>query len=76
MTLSQFKIGQVFYTATGPWVCTDVGTRVVVAISKATLDQHPAGPPYEVVEHVFDEYDLLGCFTEEEIHVVGDANQD
>jgi len=30
---SDFQIGTEFFTATGKWRCTDVGTRVVVAIS-------------------------------------------
>lgn len=32
MRREDFAIGQTFYTATGRWRCTDVGTRVVVAI--------------------------------------------
>ena len=51
-----------FYTAAGKWRCTDVGTRVIVAIQ---LDQNDpswyAGPPFAVAEWVFDEYDLDGC---------------
>jgi hypothetical protein len=30
---SDFQIGLEFFTATGKWRCTDVGTRVIVAIS-------------------------------------------
>ena len=33
MNHSDFKIGTIFYTSTGKWQCTDVGTRVIVAIS-------------------------------------------
>ena len=33
MKHSDFQIGTEFFTATGKWRCTDVGTRVVVAIS-------------------------------------------
>lgn len=61
----QFRIGGVFYTATGAWVCTDVGTRTVVAVRKASLDAHPNGPPYSIAETAFDEYDLDGCFATE-----------
>ena len=32
MTKEEFEIGQEFYTATGKWRCTDIGTRVIVAI--------------------------------------------
>ncbi len=62
MTKDEFRIGQEFYTATGKWRCTDIGTRVIVAIK---LDQgDPRNydrSPYSVVEHVFDEYDIEGC---------------
>lgn len=55
-------IGLEFYTETGKWCCTDVGTRVIVAIQ---LNQDDArnynGPPYSIVETVFDEYDMEGC---------------
>ena len=33
MTHADFHIGTEFFTATGKWRCTDVGTRVIVAIS-------------------------------------------
>ena len=33
MKHSDFRIGTIFFTATGKWQCTDVGTRVIVAIS-------------------------------------------
>lgn len=62
MTKDEFRIGQEFYTASGEWRCTDTGTRVIVAIK---LDQEDLrnynGPPYSIVEHVFDEYDMEGC---------------
>ncbi len=57
-----FLIGLAFVTATGRWRCTDIGTRVIVAIR---LDAPDAswynGPPYAVAEVVFDEDDLEGC---------------
>ena len=47
MKYSDFQIGQEFWTATGPWRCTDIGTRTIAAIK---LDQDdPAlynGLPY------------------------------
>jgi hypothetical protein len=36
MTKTDFHIGREFYTAAGKWRCTDIGTRVIVAIK---LDQ-------------------------------------
>ena len=63
MKHSDFEIGVEFFTATGKWRCTDLGSRTVIAIR---LD-HPEdvswynGPPYAVAETVFDEYDLGGC---------------
>ena len=61
MRHEQFRIGRSFYTATGAWVCTYVGTRTIVAVKKARLDEHPDGPPYSIAEASFDEYDLDGC---------------
>jgi len=62
MQLSDFSIGLEFFMSGGRWRCTDIGGRTVVAIK---LDQHDpswySGPPYAVVEHVLDEYDLEGC---------------
>jgi hypothetical protein len=62
MTKDDFQIGVEFYTEIGKWRCTDVGSRVVVAIK---LDREDpswySGPPYAVVESVFDEYDFGGC---------------
>lgn len=83
MKHSDFYIGIEFFTAAGKWRCTDVGSRVIVAISldpremvrvhydekkerheERFLSTDPSdlsGPPYGVVEYVFDEYDLEGC---------------
>jgi hypothetical protein len=62
MRKEDFQIGMEFYTASGKWRCTDIGTRVIVAMK---LDQEDSrnysGPPYSIAEHVFDEYDLGGC---------------
>ncbi len=62
MTKKEFKIGENFYTGTGEWRCTDIGTRIIVAIH---LDQKDSrnynGPPYSIPENVFDEYDMEGC---------------
>ena len=85
MILKDFRIGLDFRCGGKIWRCTDVGSRVVVAISlephevvslendpsdpSKTIERHhitddPAwfnGPPYGIVEHVFDEDDLEAC---------------
>ena len=64
MTREEFTIGGSFWTASGAWRCTDLGSRVVVAI-KLDHPDDPSwydGPPYAVAEVVFDEPDLGGCF--------------
>ncbi len=63
MRHSDFRIGREFMTATGRGRCTDVGTRTIAAI-RLDMDHDPRwynGPPYAVVESVFDEYDIEGC---------------
>jgi hypothetical protein len=93
MQHADFKIGEHFYTRTAggqtrKWRCTDVGTRVVVAIrvDSAVISEHDFaarksvsrivsgaeadrlgwfdGPPYGVVEYIFDEDDFEGCALE------------
>ena len=62
---ADFTIGREFWTETGRWRCTDVGTRTVCAIK---LDGDPRdwdGPPYICAEHVFDEYDFGGMYQSE-----------
>lgn len=88
MKYTDFARGEEFYTAAGKWLCTDVGSRVIVAISLEPRemvrsdvgpDGEPResryissdpndlnGPPYGVVEHVFDEYDFGGCYASRE----------
>ena len=62
MRHSDFYIGLSFNTAAGRWRCTDVGTRVIVAIRlDAPDDSWYHGPPYAVAESVLDENDLEGC---------------
>jgi hypothetical protein len=73
---NDFYIGREFWTETGCWRCTDVGTRTICAISLepheiVTLHEDGTqirqmtddpswwnGPPYAVVESVFDETDF------------------
>lgn len=85
MNHNEFLIGLDFWCGGRRWRCTDVGTRVIVAIS---LDPHEVahvtfdlkdrtkrietrdlasdpswlnGPPYAVLERVFDEDDIEEC---------------
>jgi len=82
MKLKDFSIGDEFLCGNKRWRCTDIGSRVVVAIC---LEPHVVtrlkingqkrvmqteisdnsswfnGPPYAVVEIVFDEYDMDDC---------------
>ena len=63
MKHSDFRIGCEFVTAAGHWRCTDVGTRTIAAI-RLNHDGDTSwysGPPYAIVEHVFDEDDVEGC---------------
>jgi len=81
----EFHIGLEFWSGGKKWRCTDVGTRVVVAISlephevveitsvggnedraeeRRYLTNDPSwhvGPPYPVLEHLFDEDDQETC---------------
>jgi len=66
MEKGQFKIGETFWCSGKAWRCTDIGTRVVVAIC-LDHDDDPTwydGPPYAVAEVVFDESDLEECTQE------------
>ncbi len=66
MEHSDFSIGSTFWTWTGEWLCTDIGTRVVVCVQLTDeVRQDPRllnGPPYSVAESVMDENDFGGCF--------------
>jgi hypothetical protein len=63
MKPSDFKIGLEFWMSGSRWRCTDVGSRVVVAIKLDQYDDHSwyNGSPYKVAEHSLDEYDLMAC---------------
>lgn len=62
MKKEDFVTGKEFYTVKGKWRCTDIGSRVIVAIQLNQEDSgNYAGPPYSIPEHVFDEYDMEGC---------------
>lgn len=60
MRHADFHIGLEFYSETGKWRCTDVGTRVITAIKLEGDPRNWNGPPYSVAESVFDEYDFEG----------------
>lgn len=68
MKLEDFHIGLEFFCPAMPpnslWRCTDVGNRVVVAICLNDHKDDPTwyrGPPYAVMEHVFDENSIVDC---------------
>ena len=85
MKHSDFRIGGEFWCGGKRWRCTDIGSRVIVAISlephevvhyspgqdgmspgklERQITDDPSwlnGPPYAILESVFDEYDLPGC---------------
>jgi hypothetical protein len=85
MDLRDFRIGVEFWSGGKRWRCSDVGTRVVIAISleahevvelvpdkrippavreRRYITNDPSwhnGPPYPIVEHVFDEDGIEDC---------------
>lgn len=65
MKHADFHVGLEFFASAGfLWRCTDIGARTITAIHIED-DRDPSwynGPPYAVVETVFDEYDLPGCY--------------
>lgn len=63
MKHSDFVIGETFWWSRLPWRCTDIGTRIVMAIR---LDTYPEGcsfgaPPNGLLEIVFDESAVKEC---------------
>ena len=63
---SDFHIGMEFWTETGRWRCTDVGTRTICAIKLEGDHRDWNGPPYVVAEHVFDENDFGALYATEQ----------
>jgi len=64
MEISECEIGTEFTCGDKRWRCTDIGTRVIVAICISDRDDDLSwydGPPYAVVEYTFDETDLPVC---------------
>lgn len=75
MKHSDFKIGTVFNSCTGQrWQCTDVGSRTILAIElKPELESSWfAGPPYLVVEVLFDEIDISRVYRND-VEAIQDA---
>jgi hypothetical protein len=92
MKYGDFEIGKDFWCAGKRWRCTDIGSRVIVAICMEprematsfpgekpgdlrqevrSISNDPKlfdGPPYAVVESVFDEYDMQGCSDREVVY--------
>ena len=71
MVLSDFRTGLEFWMSGHKWLCTDVGSRTVIAIKLdpdlIRMDSTWFGdPPYAVLEHVIDECSLLACRLEPE----------
>lgn len=61
MRLSEFVRGGRFFTDAAEWICTDIGTRTICAISANHKPEDLNGPPYSVAEICFDEDDMEGC---------------
>ncbi|CAB1369802.1 hypothetical protein [Denitratisoma oestradiolicum] len=62
-----FYIGLEFWTESGQWRCTDVGTRTICAIKlDASSPDWYNGPPYAVAEHVFSEADFGALYSSRE----------
>lgn len=62
MELSDFKIGDQFWTRTGRWQVTDIGTRTIACIKYPRNKLDLNGPPYGIVEHVMDTYDFPSLY--------------
>jgi hypothetical protein len=57
-----FEIGKPFLMSDRVWICTDVGRRTICAVRlKDLLRSSDSGPPYSIVEHVLDRYDMEAC---------------
>jgi hypothetical protein len=65
MKHKDFKIGTEFFTSVGKWRCTDVGTRVIVAISlepRVLVRSSSEGEDVQIYERFasHDPNDLVG----------------
>jgi hypothetical protein len=59
MELSDFMVGESFYTASGTWIIADVGTRWVIAFKVKPFQKNVADDERDNI--VFYEYDFAGC---------------
>jgi hypothetical protein len=61
-SISDFQVGEtIFRSGGGRFLCTDVGTRTVIAIRYTPrTPENMDGPPYFLQEVVFDEFDIEG----------------
>lgn len=77
MKHSEFEIGKTFWCGGRSWRCTDIGTRVIIAILLEHDDEPSwySGPPYAMAEDHFDEYDIEGCSTQPDPCVVGEVQK-
>lgn len=72
MKISDFKIGEDFYTSVAKWRCTDIGSFSITAIRWPDPQHEPheyehahlwlAGPPYVLPQEVFDEKKMEGAY--------------
>jgi hypothetical protein len=63
MRLSDFSIGLEFWMDGKRWRCTDIGTRLVIAI-QLIHDDDPSwydGPPYAIPELPIEPHDFTAC---------------
>lgn len=68
MELSEFKIGDPFWTGSGKWICTDIGTRTVIAAKYDEMMNYHHKVHLDPVlcnEQVFHRYDWDGCWLTE-----------
>jgi hypothetical protein len=65
MKHSDFKIGRRFVMSGQLYLCTDIGTRTIVAVGITRKEiENPSwlhGPPYGIPEYVIDENDQPAC---------------
>lgn len=64
MKFEDFTTDEVFYTATGRWVCVDKGLRsgIIIAVTDCDWDAGYRHGAYWIVDFVvFCDYDFEGC---------------
>ena len=63
MQLSDFKIGEAFYTGSGKWICLDIGTRCIIAVKEESalkrLEEHFI-IDNPTLQDVLDRFDIVG----------------